>query len=123
LTTLIHHSPIGALQIAGVIGEIEPGEPFEVTEEHAATLLEQGDLYEVAESLPVGWSALTVRELRSELRDRGLATSGKHDVLAARLEEAEPFETRPQVVVDPEPTTADPTAPAAGDDTTQGDSE
>ena len=43
--TLIHKSPQGALQIVGVPGDIEPGEPFEVTEEHAESLLIQTDLY------------------------------------------------------------------------------
>lgn len=48
MTKLIHSSPAGALEIVGVPGAIEPGEPFEVTDEQAEALLAQADLYAVA---------------------------------------------------------------------------
>ncbi|GAA1787900.1 hypothetical protein GCM10009748_23050 [Agromyces lapidis] len=44
---LVHKSPFGALEIVGVPGRHEPGEPFEVSEEQAESLLEQADLYAV----------------------------------------------------------------------------
>jgi hypothetical protein len=44
---LVHKSPQGALEIVGVPGRIEPGEPFEVSELQAEGLLPQSDLYEV----------------------------------------------------------------------------
>lgn len=44
---LVHKSPLGALEIVGVPGSIEPGVPFEVTDEQAAGLLPQSDLYAV----------------------------------------------------------------------------
>lgn len=45
---LIHKSTGGALEIVGVEGIIEPGVPFEVTDEQAEGLLIQTDLYEQA---------------------------------------------------------------------------
>ena len=45
---LIHQSPAGALQIVGVPGDIDPGQPFEVSDEQAQALLIQSDLYSVA---------------------------------------------------------------------------
>ena len=44
---LFHKSPFGALEIVGVPGRIEPGEPFDVSEEQAQCLVPQTDLYEV----------------------------------------------------------------------------
>ena len=44
---LVHKSPLGALEIVGVPGRVEPGEPFEVSGEQAEALLSQADLYEV----------------------------------------------------------------------------
>ena len=44
---LVHKSPLGALEIVGVPGRIEPGVPFDVSDEVAASLLPQSDLYEV----------------------------------------------------------------------------
>ena len=44
---LVHKSPLGALEIVGVPGRVEPGEPFEVSELQAESLLAQSDLYEV----------------------------------------------------------------------------
>ncbi len=44
MTTLIHRSPLGALDIPGV-GVIEPDEPFDVPASLAEQLLEQSELY------------------------------------------------------------------------------
>lgn len=44
---LVHKSPLGALEIVGVPGRVEPGEPFEVSDGQAEALLLQSDLYEV----------------------------------------------------------------------------
>ena len=44
---LVHKSPLGALEIVGVPGRIEPGVPFEVSDAQAEGLLPQTDLYEV----------------------------------------------------------------------------
>ena len=46
---LIHHSPLGALLIPEVLGEVDPGVPFEVPDDIARSLLKQSDVYEVAE--------------------------------------------------------------------------
>lgn len=64
---LIHTSPLGALIIAG-IGEIEPGEPFDVDDAAAQILLEQTELYHPAQ--------LTVPELRAKAKDLGIKTTG-----------------------------------------------
>jgi len=45
---LIHQSPQGALAIVGVPGVVEPGQPFEVADTVAESLLVQSDLYRVA---------------------------------------------------------------------------
>lgn len=64
---LIHTSPLGTLIIAGV-GEVEPGEPFDVDDAAAAILLEQVDLYQPAE--------LSVPELRTKAKELGVKTTG-----------------------------------------------
>ena len=64
---LIHTSPLGTLIIAGV-GEVEPGEPFDVDDTAAAVLLEQVDLYHPAE--------LSVPELRAKAKELGVKTTG-----------------------------------------------
>lgn len=48
MVKLIHRSPLGVLQIVGVPGDVPPGEPFEVSDEVAAGLLVQSDLYQPA---------------------------------------------------------------------------
>ncbi|MAP64043.1 MAG: hypothetical protein CMH34_09945 [Microbacterium sp.] len=81
MTTLIHKSPLGALEIPGVLGAPKPGEPFDVTFEEAAALLDQADLYAVAG----GWDALTASELETIARRRGVALTSKKkpDIIAA----------------------------------------
>ena len=64
---LIHTSPLGGLIIAGV-GEVEPGEPFDIDAAAAAILLEQADLYRPAQ--------LSVAELRANAKDLGIKTTG-----------------------------------------------
>ena len=44
---LVHKSPLGALEIVGVPGRVEPGEPFEVSDVQGEVLLAQADLYAV----------------------------------------------------------------------------
>lgn len=46
--TLIHRSPLGALEIPTVLGAPLPGEPFDVDDDIADSLLEQADLYQLA---------------------------------------------------------------------------
>ncbi|MEZ3156858.1 hypothetical protein AB1K56_07985 [Microbacterium sp. BWR-S6Y] len=78
---LIHKSPIGPLSIPGVLGEPEPGEPFEVEDDIAESLLEQSDLYAPADS-----TELTVPELRKIAEERGVDLTGmrnKADIAAA----------------------------------------
>lgn len=48
MVKLIHKSPQGALQIVGIPGDINPGEPFDVPDAQADGLLIQSDLYELA---------------------------------------------------------------------------
>lgn len=50
--TLIHASPLGALEIPGVPGAVPPGEPFDVDDAIADSLLEQSDLYTLAPTTP-----------------------------------------------------------------------
>jgi hypothetical protein len=42
---LIHQSPLGDLEIPTVLGPVPAGEPFEVDNDIAGSLLAQGDLY------------------------------------------------------------------------------
>ena len=77
-TTLIHSSPLGALEIPGVLGAVEPGEPFTVTDERAATLLDQSELYQLAHTP-------TLVELKAIAEARGITVAGtkKADYIAA----------------------------------------
>lgn len=78
---LVHHSPLGALEIPGVDGAPEPGEPFDVDDDLAQSLLEQSDLY-----APAGPAELTVAELRDLARERDVDIAGlrsKADIAAA----------------------------------------
>ena len=45
MAKLIHNSPLGALEIPGVLGHPEPGEPFDVDDDLIEDLLAQSDLY------------------------------------------------------------------------------
>lgn len=78
---MIHTSPLGALEIAGVLGRPEPGEPFEIDDDLAEALLEQTDLYQVYVPL----AERGVDELRDLAGQRGIDTKGlkKTDLIAA----------------------------------------
>lgn len=98
---LIHKSPLGPLSIPGVLGEPAPGEPFEVDDDIAESLLEQSDLFAPAES-----TELTVAQLRDIAEQRGIDLTGlraKPDIAAAiaRHDEA-------QTVGDTDATEGDP---------------
>lgn len=45
---LVHQSPLGALEIPGVVGILAPGEPFDAPDDIAESLLEQSDIYQTA---------------------------------------------------------------------------
>lgn len=66
---LIHRSPLGALEIPTVLGAPAPGEPFDVDDDIAESLLEQGDLFELAPEL-------TFKELRALAGARGVDVTG-----------------------------------------------
>lgn len=42
---LIHHSPLGELDIPEVAGPVRAGDVFDVPDDIAASLLEQGDVF------------------------------------------------------------------------------
>ncbi|WP_295787499.1 SAP domain-containing protein [uncultured Microbacterium sp.] len=94
---LIHRSPLGPLSIPGVLGEPAPGEPFEVDDDIAETLLEQTELYGRAPAPDV-----TEKELRRIASDRGIDLTGARNKadIAARIAEHD----APAVVGDTEAT-------------------
>ncbi len=47
---LIHRSPLGALLIPEVLGEVEPGVPFDVPDDIAKSILKQSDVYTIADT-------------------------------------------------------------------------
>lgn len=80
MAKLIHLSPLGALEIPGVLGRPEPGEPFDVDDDLVDGLLAQSELYQPA---PV--TSVPVKELRAIAEARGIDTKGmnKPDIIAA----------------------------------------
>lgn len=62
---LIHSSPLGALEIPTVLGPVQPGEPFEVDNDIAASLLQQKDLYRLA-------NPPTLKQARALAAKRGI---------------------------------------------------
>lgn len=82
MVKLIHRSPLGALEIPGVLGMPEPGEPFDAPPEIAHRLLEQSDLYAKAAST---YDKLTVPQLADLATDREIVVTGtkKADYIAA----------------------------------------
>lgn len=84
-TTLRHHSPLGAIAIAGVRGLIEPDTDFELPDHIAVRLLEQDDVFELVAGDPREREDQTVRQLRHELAERGLPYDGKKDDLLERI--------------------------------------
>lgn len=81
MAKLIHLSPLGALEIPGVLGRPEPGEPFDVDDDLVEGLLLQSDLFRVA-TPP---SKASIDELRAIAESRGIETEGlkKADLVAA----------------------------------------
>lgn len=78
---LIHHSPLGELEIPTVLGPVPPGIPFDVDDDIADNLLGQHELFELVEPPKPG----SVEALRIEARTRGIDTTGmkKADISAA----------------------------------------
>jgi len=83
---LTHLSPLGDLEIPNV-GVVAPGETFEVDDHTAEQLLEQDELFQLA--APEGLDALTAKELRDILHDRGLPATGTKPALVARIKESD----------------------------------
>lgn len=54
MATLIHESPLGALEIPTVPGEVPAGVPFDVDDDIALQLLHQGDLFHLAAPPKIG---------------------------------------------------------------------
>lgn len=82
MTTLTHKSPLGKLEIPGVLGLKDPGEPFDLPIDAAVRLLDQADLYEV----PGGIGKLGAEELKALAGHRGIdigTATTKKDILAA----------------------------------------
>lgn len=98
---LIHKSPLGPLSIPGVLGEPEPGEPFEVDDDIAESLLEQSDLFAPAES-----TELTIERLRDIAGQRGVDLTGLR--LKAEIAAAIARHDEAQTVGDADSTEGDP---------------
>lgn len=78
---LIHSSPLGALDIPGVLGSVKPGEVFDIPLDSAAALLAQVDVFAPADAL----TGLTVDELVAVAHARRVDTEGlkKADLIKA----------------------------------------
>jgi hypothetical protein len=84
MTLLAHRSPLGALEIPGVVGLINPGEPFEIEEDIAKSLLAQHATYRPAKR--AGYAILTIPELTAIAHERGIAIKSdakKADIITA----------------------------------------
>lgn len=110
---LIHRSPLGPLVIPGVLGAPEPGEPFEVDDDIAESLLTQGELYFPAEE-----TDLTVSQLRDLAAERGVDLRGART--KAEIADAIARHEEPATVGDSSP---DDTEPAATDAAGETDSQ
>lgn len=86
---LVHHSPLGDLEIPIVPGPVAPGDPFEVSDDIAASLLLQSDLYSAV-------APRTVAELRALAKDRGVDITGlkQAEDIEAALAAAEQEESK-----------------------------
>lgn len=78
---LIHLSPLGELEIPTVLEPVAPGVPFDVDDDIAERLLEQHELFKLADPPKPG----SIEALRIEARIRGIDTTGmkKADISAA----------------------------------------
>lgn len=77
---LIHHSPLGALQIPEVLGDVEPDTPFDVPDDVAKSLLRQTEVFQVAE-MPGTLAGLKALAEAIDVDITGLKT--KADIAAA----------------------------------------
>lgn len=95
-TKLIHSSPLGGLEIPGVLGAVVPGEPFDIDDDLARSLLEQTDLFREATAKDVEqwnslqtnpYSGLGIKDLAAHAEERGIVPAGKKksDYVAALL--------------------------------------
>jgi hypothetical protein len=86
MQTLIHSSPLGALSIAGVDGDIEPGVPFHVDDDTADLLLEQGDIFTLSvEAGPYdGLKLAELKEIAGDLPVTGKTRAAYIDALNTR---------------------------------------
>lgn len=112
---LIHHSPLGPLEIPGVLGAPAPGEPFDVDDDIGETLLAQSDLYALA--TPDEPDKRTVPELRAIAESQGVDLTGlkkKPDIIAA-LEAAAAADADPGVI-DEQATTDDEQTPSGDEE-------
>lgn len=82
MPTLKNANPLGAVDLPLIGRTLEAGEEFEVSDEHAAVLLEQVGNYELAKGL----DDLTVPELKKYAEDRDIDLTGltaKPEIIAA----------------------------------------
>ncbi|WP_353809158.1 hypothetical protein [Agromyces sp. SYSU T00194] len=70
--TLIHHSPAGALEIVGVLGAVPPGQPFDVDDKLADSLLASALYEEVTVIDGVALDTLKPAELRALATEHGV---------------------------------------------------
>lgn len=77
---LTHSSPLGALQIPEVLGDVAPGEPFEVPDDIARSLLKQSEVFQIAET-PTTLAGLKALADALDVDTTGLKT--KADIAAA----------------------------------------
>ncbi|MBW9118884.1 hypothetical protein JNB63_02130 [Microbacterium trichothecenolyticum] len=89
MAKLIHRSPLGALEIGGVLGRPEPGEPFDAPTDIAATLLEQAGLYS-----PADYKTTPVELLAVYAEARGVEHDGKKAAIIAALVAADAEEAK-----------------------------
>ena len=78
MATLIHESPLGALEIPTVLGEVPAGVPFDVDDDIALSLLTQGDLFHLA-------APPKIADLRTIAAEAGIDHNGlgKHELVTA----------------------------------------
>lgn len=84
---LIHHSPLGALEIPEVLGAVEPGEPFEIADDLGENLLLQSAIFSPApdETADV-YDGLKVPDLKTIAANRRVDITGltkRADIIAA----------------------------------------
>lgn len=86
MTQLVHQSPLGALEIPGVLGAQNPGDRFDVAPDIARSLLLQHGTFRAAPGAAAAYELLTIEELAAIASDRGITTKAKPkkaDIIAA----------------------------------------